>query len=320
MGGPYLPPTAGLGGRPNKSVDVPITSVFLVLFICGAVTHMTIFQMNKRRGHKFILNGLMFGFCMARTVACTMRLVWATHLHNVRIAIAAQIFVAAAVVLLWIVNLIFAQRIVRAQHSYFAWQKWFGLVIKLLIVTIILGIAAVITCVIQSFYTLDKNILRIDLDVQHVVTTYFAFIAFLPLPLLALRLVLPRKVPTEKFGEGRMKTKIALLIFTSTILTLGAAFRSGIGYVPRPASNPAWYHSKACFYLFNFTIEITVVFLYAVFRVDKRFHVPNGSKAPGDYSKGAGLVGKTSLDERITDEEHAIPREKMDGANQVRGS
>lgn len=29
---------------------------------------MTIFQINKRRGHKFLMSGLMFGFCMARTL------------------------------------------------------------------------------------------------------------------------------------------------------------------------------------------------------------------------------------------------------------
>lgn len=31
-------------------------------------------------------------------------------------------------------------------------------------------------------------------------------------------------------------------------------------------------------------MEITVVYLYLLLRVDRRFHVPNGSKGPGDYS------------------------------------
>lgn len=59
--GPWLPQTWALGGIPKKSVDVPITAVFLVLFMLGAATHMTIFQLNLRRGHKFLFNAVLFG-------------------------------------------------------------------------------------------------------------------------------------------------------------------------------------------------------------------------------------------------------------------
>jgi len=46
----------------NKvGVDIPITAVFLLLFIIGAATHMTIFQLNRKRGHKFVFSGLIFG-------------------------------------------------------------------------------------------------------------------------------------------------------------------------------------------------------------------------------------------------------------------
>lgn len=43
-----------------------------------------------------------------------------------------------------------------------------------------------------------------------------------------------------------------------------------------------------------------MVLLYAVIRVDKRFHVPNGSHAPGDYS---GANRKPSLGDRVLSEE-----------------
>ena len=110
----------------------------------------------------------------------------------------------------------------------------------------------------------------------------------------------------DKFGQGRFRTKIAILLFSSTILTLGAAFRAGIGYVPRPRANPAWYHSKACFYIFNFMIEIIVVYLYAFMRVDKRFHIPNGVHGPGSYSSGQQeLQRKPSILERVVSEEEA---------------
>lgn len=88
----------------------------------------------------------------------------------------------------------------------------------------------------------------------------------------------------EKFGHGRFRTKIIILVFSSVLLSLGAFFRAGINFVPRPINNPAWYHSKACFYIFNFTIEWIVVALYAALRVDKRFIIPNGAHGPGAYS------------------------------------
>lgn len=246
---------------------------------------MTILQVNlRRKGKKFLMSGLLFGFCMARITACTMRLVWSTHLTNIAIAIAAQIFVAAGVIILFIVNLIFTQRIIRSSHPEFAWTKWFSLAFKLYYASVIVMLIALITCTVQSFYTLNTNTRRIDRDVQLVGATYFAVTAFLPIPLLTLNYLLPRSSKVEKFGQGRHRTKVFFVLATATLLSLGAAFRAGTAYIPRPSSDPAWYDSKACFYLFDFTIEVIVVYTYAIIRVDKRFHVPNGSKRAGDYS------------------------------------
>jgi hypothetical protein len=62
-GGPYQPRIWQLGGAPEVGVDVPITAVFLVLFVIGAAAHMTIFQINRKRGHKFLMSALLFGMC-----------------------------------------------------------------------------------------------------------------------------------------------------------------------------------------------------------------------------------------------------------------
>ncbi|TVY93926.1 hypothetical protein LAWI1_G000716, partial [Lachnellula willkommii] len=306
--GPYAPTTAGLGGTPIKTLDDPITAVFLFLFLCGAITHMTILQINLRRGTKFIMSGMMFGFCMARITTCTMRLVWSTHPHDLSVAIAAQIFVAAGVILLFVINLIFTQRVLRACHPHWAWTKWFSLAFKLYYASIVIMLIALITCTVQSFYTLSHNTRRIDRDVQLVGSTYFAVAAFMPLPLLLLVGILPKQSRVEKFGQGRFRTKVYVLVFSSTLLTLGAAFRCGIAYVPKPVAHPAWYHSKACFYIFNFTIELAIVALYAIIRVDKRFHVPNGSHKAGDYSGG---LQKENLADRVMSEEMVFDDEQM---------
>lgn len=113
-----------------------------------------------------------------------------------------------------------------------------------------------------------------------------AVLAFLPIPITILSVITPRRRRRpEKFGQGRYRTKISLLLFTSVLLTLGACFRLAVNFsTPRPLADPAWYDSKASFYCFNFVIEIIVVYTYAVTRFDRRFHVPNGAFAPGHYN------------------------------------
>ena len=244
---------------------------------------MTIFQLNRRRSHKFVFSGLLFGFCMARITTCVLRIAWSTRLTNIRLAIAAQVFVAAGVLLLFVVNLIFTQRILRATHPRFGWHKALSRVFSVYYATIVLTLIMLIVAVVQSFYTRNPDTLQIDASIQRYGSTYFAVSAFLPLPMLFIGLIIPRHSALDKFGWGRFRVRVALLVFSSIILTLGAAFRAGIGYLPRPASDPAWYHSKACFYIFNFSIEILVVFLYAVMRVDLRFHVPDGAKRATGY-------------------------------------
>jgi hypothetical protein len=263
-----------------------------------------------------MMSGLLFGFCMARIATCTMRLVWSTHLTNVSVAIAAQILVAAGVIILFIVNLIFTQRIIRATHPHLGWTKTFSWAFRLWYGCIIGLLAALITCTVLSYYTLDTDIRRKYRDVQLVGSTFFAVSAFLPIPLILGSIIIPKKTRIEKFGSGRFRTKIYILLFSSVILTLGAAFRSGTAYVPKPRSDPPWYVSKACFYLFNFTIEIIVVALYAAIRVDKRFHVPDKSHGPGDYSrtspagqeqdKEQTLEKRPSLADRVLSEEQVF--------------
>ncbi|KAL8932165.1 MAG: hypothetical protein Q9216_006940 [Gyalolechia sp. 2 TL-2023] len=282
---PYPPKDASLGGVPTVDTDIPITAVFLFLFICGAVANMTIFQLNKKRGHKFVMSGMMFGFCMARVTTCVMRIVWATRPRHIPIAIAAQIFVAAGVVLLFVVNLIFTQRIIRAAHPNFGWQPFFSYFFKATYVLIVITLIMLITANVQSFYTLNNNTKRIDRSIILYGQTFYTIISFLPFPMIIGGLIIPRKTRVEKFGSGHFKSKIIILLSAAFLLCLGASFRVGTNYkTPRPLSDPPEYYNRACFYIFNFVVEYIVIILYIVVRVDLRFYVPNGSKKAGDYS------------------------------------
>lgn len=287
------PPPAILGGYPTKNVDIPISSVFLALFLLGAVSHMTLFQINRRRSHKFVPSAVTFGFCMSRIAATSVRIAWAVHPTNSGLSIAAQILVNAGVVLLFILNLLFVQRILRACLPRIGWNMLVSWTFKAVYILIVCAIVMVITVTIQRFNTSDPNILRIDRDVQLAAVTYIAVISFLPLPILILTILCTGgnlKV-IESFGAGSWKTKLFVVTVSSILMCLGASFRAGTAWKPsRPATDPPWYDHKACFYVFNFTLEIIVVFLFLIGRVDRRFHVPDGSSKVREYCGGVENV------------------------------
>lgn len=292
-----MPKTAGMGLRPTITLDVPICAVFLALFLIGAVCHMTLFRRNLARGHKFIPSAMTFGFCMSRIVANAIRIAWACHVTNISLAIAAQIFVAAGVLLLFILNLLYAQRMFRAVYPGLGWSRAFSWAFKALYGLVVVTIIMVITCVVQSMYTLNTNTLRIDRDIQLYGQTYFAIISFLPIPMLFAVLLSPNRKQIEQVGSGSWIIKVIIVGLVAVLLCLGASFRAATSWMPpRPVTDPAWYHSKACFYVFDFAIDIMVVALFFVARVDRRFWVPNGSSKVRHYRKLEDFEKSTEMD------------------------
>ncbi|KAJ8058142.1 hypothetical protein OCU04_012999 [Sclerotinia nivalis] len=310
MSPPYPQRNAIIGLTPTHNIDTPLSTIFMILFLLAAIVHMTLLQINFRRGQKFLMSGMAFGFSFSRVITCILRIVWASYPRNIKLALAAQVFVAAGTILLFLTNIIFTSRLLRAYHAW-AWNLWIRITFRAAYVSLFVGLIANISVLVENFFTLDPHVWWIDRVVLLVVSTYFAVYAFMPIPLLALRLLLPPtylrrkstdRKPVEKFGTGSFRTKIRLVLFVSVLLTLGAAFRAGTAYRPRGIEDPAWYHNKACFYIFNFGIEIVVLYIYAAMRVDRRFIVPNATKVEGDFRKGGeggmpvkGEEGKRSV-------------------------
>lgn len=255
---------------------------------------MTILQLNKRSGRRFVFSGMLFALCALRSIALSVRVAWAAHARAADVAIAAGILTQTGSVLVFIVNLFLAQRIVRARHPVFGWRRPTGLAFRFLVACVVASLVMVVAVTIQTFFTLDAGIRRADRVVQLFAGTYMAVLAFLPIPVVLLAILIPRGKGkgagrVEKFGTGRWRTKVWLLLFTSVLATLGAAFRVATGYMARPANDPAWYHSRACYYCFNFVTDLIISAVYLFSRFDRRFIVPNGAKGPGDYSSGNGI-------------------------------
>ncbi|RMZ72635.1 family c-likeg- -coupled receptor [Pyrenophora seminiperda CCB06] len=332
QGPPYIPMVWPLGGLPAKGVDIPAQTVFMVFFMIGAAVHMTIFRKNRTRGHKFLPNLFMFGritavelgyqelmlvlgFCMERILTSIVRIASVCNPKNVTLLIASQVLVAAGTLILFVINLIFAMRLVRSTHSSVGWHPAFGIAFKVLFVLIGLTLIALIASTVQSFFTLDSSIRAIDRGIQQFGATFLAIVATLPLPITMLTLLIPYS-PLDRFGIGRLRTKVIVLIISTTLLSIGAWFRCGVAFqkpVPRTAPMPG-YLAKAPFYLLNFLVEVQTVLMYAILRVDLRWHIPNGARGPGSYSRREAQQDLEMQDSRpaSSDTVHEAEMEEMD--------
>lgn len=269
---------------------------------------MTIFQINKRRGHKFIFNGMLFGgsrippslppsnplerrlskkgFCTTRTITCALRIASIAVPSSVRLLLASQIFVAAGILLVFVINLFWAQRVLRAHHPV-GWHASLRWAFRGLLITIILTLGVLVTSIVQSYYTKRPRTLTIDRDLQLYGATFFAVVAFLPIPIVLVSFLLSyvsgRQV--ERFGAGGHGTKIAVLLAGATLCCMGAAFRAGTAWktpVSLRDTQPAYFR-RGWFYVMDLGIDVVIVYMYAVMRVDLRFWIPNGAKGPGSY-------------------------------------
>lgn len=117
-------PFAVLGDIPDPTIDIPISAVFIALFSLGAIVNERIFRRNKAMGRLFVFSMVVFGFCMSRITTFAMRIVWANHHNNKDLAIVAQVLLSAGVVLLFVTNLVFAQRIMGFIHPSLGSNKF----------------------------------------------------------------------------------------------------------------------------------------------------------------------------------------------------
>jgi hypothetical protein len=228
----------------------------------------------------------LFGFCMSRVCTFVLRLVWATRPNNVRIAIAAQIFTNAGVLIVYIVLLLLALRVFRATHPKIGWNRSLGKGFTVLYILLLGALLVTIGFTVTSFYTLNSTLRSVAMWIQRTAILYMMIFNVISLVLFSLSVVLPRASDSENFGTGTMSSKFIILGTAVFFGTFIAGFRTGVVWsAPRSVSSLPWYDTKAAFYVIIFVFEIIIIYLLLITRFDKRFWVPNGSKGPGDYSR-----------------------------------
>ncbi|KAF2158586.1 hypothetical protein M409DRAFT_30913 [Zasmidium cellare ATCC 36951] len=287
-GPPYVPMNATPGQHPNVRQDVAASAVFLFLYIVSAVCHQATFQTNRRKGHKFLMSWAMFGFAMARFGTLIFRIAWACRPYNGSVALTATIFVFLGVLVIYCVVLLLSVRTLRARQPTFGWNPWLDNFIKANYWALLVVVLVVIPFGILSGYTKDEELLNACAWIEKVGVLYFFLLNLIApvLYFLALFMPRPKDVPPENFGTGSMRAKLIILGVVLFFTVFISGFRFGVAWSPyRPLSDPAWYDSRAAFYIIELGFELVITFTLIFTRFDRRFWIPNGSKQPGDYSR-----------------------------------
>ncbi|KAM4065013.1 hypothetical protein HRG_004644 [Hirsutella rhossiliensis] len=295
-----------LGGTPTSTDDVLLTVIFLILFALGAFTHISIYRANAKRGHKFLLSDLVFDFCMVRAVTCIFRIIWAFFSPR-GIILVALIFENGGAVVVFAVNLFFAQRIVRAMHPRIGWHPAFGYFSLFLIFSVPAIVVMNIAVISVSFFSVGKMArLQATEEALKFGASWNLMLSVMPLVLVFLAAAMPGP-PPENFGSGELRCKSTVLVFSAVTLAVGAAVRLAALTNPEAGLAMSPLFSKAVFYATGFMLEILTVVAYAYFRVDLLFHIPNGASRPGDYSAGSGdkILGAQSWSAREIENEFA---------------
>lgn len=230
----------------------------------------------------------LFGFGMARVATLALRIAWACKPEDASLTIAAEIFTNVGIVIIYVVVLLLALRTFRALHPELGWKTWLDTSIKVSHAGLGVAIVLVVSFTVNSFYTLNPELQTASRWIQRASILYMLVYNMTALVLFLLCLLLPRSQKAENFGTGSMRTKLLILGLSIFFNLFIAGFRMGTSWVDaRPLSNPAWYDSRAAFYVIELFFEIIITYLLLLTRFDKRFWVPNGSSKPGDFSGGS---------------------------------
>jgi hypothetical protein len=248
---------------------------------------------------------------MCRLATLSLRLAWSLRPTDVRLGLAASIFVSAGTVLLYIVNLVFTMRIVGYYHPRIGASAAFRIFARVVLVMILITLALAIITVCQAAYTLNASTHDIDRKIQLYAITFNAGIAALPLVAVPLAFIFGHRPPSRsKLGPTSARRRIMLVLLAALLLTLRAAWICGTIWLP-PASiqDPMrWYLSKQVFYTLVLLPELMVVYIWALGRVDRWFHVnSNGNFGGSPMESTTSSPGPSSITKIFLSDEAEEP-------------
>lgn len=190
--------------------------------------------------------------------------------------------ISYSVAAVFAVNLVLAQRVVRAMHPKFGWGLGFTIFSQFLIFSIPAVIAMNAVSVSVNFFSVEPVQREVTEELLMFGSSWNLMLAAMPLVWVFLASARPGP-PIENFGSGDFRSKTSLLVFGAITMSVGASVRLAISVNGPNSTSPL--SGKLVFYMTGFLLEIITVAAYAYFRLDLSFHIPNGAIGPGAYAK-----------------------------------
>jgi Protein of unknown function (DUF3112) len=182
------------------------------------------------------------------------------------------------------INLVLTQRVLRAIHPKLFWHPIPSFFFTFLLISVPFFIIFNIAVLTASFFVTTASGAKITKDLLFLGASWNLFLCVFPLIFIGIFATIPSPSKIEKFGTGRFRTKIVMLVYSSSTLFIGAIVRLIAAAQSHPINDPGQVDTKTIFYLTGFMLEIFVVLLFAAARFDLRFHIPNGCTGPGQYA------------------------------------
>jgi hypothetical protein len=195
--------------------------------------------------------------------------------YNGDLYISGYVLTFGALPLLYFTNLIFAHRVMRLQHPIIGrWNPILYIFFIGIYILMIIAWAFLIAGLVQPFYYQQAWIRNIDRKFRIAAYIFFAIIACLPIPLVLISSIIPRIRRHKRYSHVGMALKIIILLIATTLTALEAIFLAVVEWKPEvPRTQPPPNRtSRAWYYVMIFVIEIIIVFLYVIARVDQRIH------------------------------------------------
>ena len=144
---------------------------------------------------------------------------------------------------------------------------------------------------VDSYHVHTETVARQGRSVQLAAFTILTVLAFSPVIAIGIGHVFrdPEKLATVQ-ERRRYKARVGLLVMSALLMTLDVGFECGVAYKHRPVEHPAWWHHRAALYLSDYLLELLMVWVFAVARLDGRFkmHFKERLESRDGITEGTG--------------------------------
>ncbi|KAK3388775.1 hypothetical protein B0T20DRAFT_102612 [Sordaria brevicollis] len=293
---------AVLGGIPTEGVDIPISSVFILLFGIAAVWHLyTYFWVDRRRlprqRHFFAM--MLFVFSTLRMFSLVMRIIWAAsvtdpHIPEQVVAVPARTFTTAGNTLIYILNFFTVRRFNR-DYALFGAHPAPLRITRFLMFATLACLVMIVTSLVDSYHEHTDAVEKQGRAVQLAALTILTVLAFCPIIMASLGHVFRDNAKVyggSQEEKRRYKARMRLIMISSLLMTLDVGYECGVAYARRPVERPAWWHHRAALYLSDYLLELLMVALFGVARLDRRFKMMRASERLGSRDGGGSPFGQ----------------------------